>query len=264
MEIWNSLDVLIKAVKESPVASLVFTLIVGGLVWLFKKSETLLADNEKMAKADLKEQIIQFSVLESYVALFLQDPSATNREKMFEKLGVASFFMPDKLKLKQQEVLTKPTEVEVKHFLVELQEVIKSLRNYVVRNEHLFDIQSIPERAWIVVKEVGRTVGTIALIGISLLFAAVFFGVLYDQWEHATSIFLRINLLFASMGGTFAALTFIVAAQTPISKLELKTALITMALSLVAIGCFIFVTSLSIPIVVLQVYGLRKLMHSIN
>ncbi|MFD2614646.1 hypothetical protein [Paenibacillus gansuensis] len=118
---------LIKDVKANPEASLIFTIIGGILVWLFKKSESVLVEKEKTKEAKEAQKISQYYELESFLALYLQDPAA-NRDKLIEKLGSVGAGLSEALRARMTSFYLNPSEQEARGFLSELQVEIGNIR----------------------------------------------------------------------------------------------------------------------------------------
>jgi hypothetical protein len=260
----DHLNEVIKIVKESPGASLVFTLLAGGIVILFKKSDVVLAANEKSAKEELKEQVTKLSILESFLALFLLDQSTGNRDKLFEKSGEISIHLSDKMKDKLGFLYLNPEKDEVKRFLIDLQEEIASLRIHVVRNEHLNDTQSIPGRAVMLARSFGRTVGTILLVIFSAFIVASVFGLIFTELRDATTLFRKINILLSGATALLAMGTFYIAGTTRLSKLKFPAAMMSMLFSMFIVGGLLLLNDVAILFFIIEIVLVRWLMRSIN
>lgn len=255
---------IIEGVKASPVASLVFTVIMGILVWFFKKGDSLLAENEKTTKAELKEYITQLSILESSLSLYLLDPSTSNRDRFFEKCGQCSYFLTDVLKRRLDGILENPDLSEVRIFLTDLQGEISSLREYKVRSDFSWDNQSVLGRGLILVSEVGRFVGAFIFAVLILIILMFLLGMLYTQWFNADNIYMQISAIFAVVTVLLSLIVLQIVSKTPLKRLSLRQAMISMGSSIVVIVSVLLIPSLSILLLAIQIFFLWKLMLSYN
>jgi hypothetical protein len=85
--LWRFLSDFIKSIEKNPIESFIYLSLIFLFVWLFKHYKELFSSNELDQGERVSKKLEFFGFLESYLTLYIKDPSESSREKITDLIG---------------------------------------------------------------------------------------------------------------------------------------------------------------------------------
>ncbi|OXS56434.1 hypothetical protein B0G93_12111 [Bacillus sp. V-88] len=97
----------IKTIEKNPIESFIYLSLIILFVWFFKHYKELFSNNELDQRERTLKKLEFFGLLESYLTLYIKNPSESSREKISELIGKSYPYIDQEARTKLIEIINR-------------------------------------------------------------------------------------------------------------------------------------------------------------
>jgi hypothetical protein len=105
--LWKFLSDFIKSIEKNPIESLIYLSLIFLFVWFFKHYKELFSNNELDQRERTLKKLEFFGLLESYLTLYIKNPSESSSEKITELIGKSYPYIDQEARTQLHEIINR-------------------------------------------------------------------------------------------------------------------------------------------------------------